>query len=576
MPRLLRVLLVEDSEDDALLLERELRRSDYLPDVMRVDSKSALELALTQSDWDIIITDHNLPGLDSAATLSLVRKMSIDTPVIIVSGSIGEDLAVAAMKMGASDYIMKDNLTRLAPAIDREIREADIRREHRRAEATIYHMAFHDPLTGLFNRHFFEQRLTQALQTVRIGGVGHVLLYLDLDQFKVVNDTCGHIAGDELLKQLAFLLQSQLRESDILARLGGDEFGLLLEGCPRDHAEHIATKLLQAINEFRFSWSGKSFAVGGSIGLVPISTSDTNVSELLRSADIACYAAKDLGRNRIHIYSEDDTELLRRQGEMQWVSRINAALDEGRFLLYRQSIVPLKYGQGHGESCEMLLRLLDENGNLVLPGAFLSAAERYNLASAIDRWVVQHLLSTIAMTRDLGLPIPELFFVNISGATLNDGSFFDFVREQLARTRLPASRLCLEITETAAIANLSRAVQFIENFRREGCYFALDDFGAGLSSFSYLKTIPVDYLKIDGHFVKNILNDPINRAIVESINQIGHVAGLKTIAEFVEEELIRQQLTNIGVDFAQGYALHRPEPIEDCFEAASHSYCKTR
>jgi diguanylate cyclase (GGDEF)-like protein len=565
MQRALHILLVEDSEDDALLLERVLRRSGYAPEITRVDSPARLRQALTEPGWDVVITDHNLPGFSSEASLKMVREAELDIPVIIVSGSIGEDIAVAAMKMGASDYIMKGNLARLAPAIERELRETKLRREHRKAEATIRHMAFHDPLTGLFNRHHFEQRVAEALREVREGGVGHALLYLDLDQFKVVNDTCGHVAGDELLRQLSMLLHSQVRESDILARLGGDEFGVLLESCPGDRAEQIAGKLLQAINQFRFSWCGKTFAVGGSIGLVPITTPNADVSDLLRSADIACYAAKDHGRNRVHVYSEDDLDLLRRQGEMQWVSRINAALEEGRFVLYRQNIVPLKTGNGSAECCEMLIRMRDEDGNVVLPGAFFPAAERYNLAPAIDRWVVRNLLQAVAKARELAIPTPNSFFINISGTTLNDDAFFDFVREQLAETRLPASNLCFEITETAAIANLSRAVAFIEHFRREGCHFALDDFGAGLSSFSYLKTIPVDYLKIDGHFVKNILDNAMDRAIVEAINQIGHVVGLKTIAEFVESEAIRRQLCEIGADYAQGFGLHRPEPMGNCF-----------
>lgn len=561
----LRVLLVEDSEDDALLLERELRRSGYSPDMTRIDTPLQLQEALARPDWDIVITDHNLPGFSSDASLRLIREAGLDVPVIIVSGSIGEDIAVAAMKMGASDYIMKDNLARLAPAIERELREAGVRREHRKAEATIRHMAFHDPLTGLFNRHHFEQRLSEALLDIREDRTGHALLYLDLDQFKVVNDTCGHVAGDELLKQLSMVLQSQMRESDVLARLGGDEFGVLLEYCPRERAEQIAIKLLQAINNFRFSWGGKAFSVGGSIGLAPITTPNSSVSDLLRCADLACYAAKDLGRNRVHVYTADDLDLLRRQGEMQWVSRISAALEEDRFILYRQNIFPLNSGHGTPSCCEMLIRMHDETGNLVLPGAFLPAAERYNLAPAIDRWVVRNLLESVARARKLGIPTPDSIFVNISGTTLNDNGFFGFVHEQLGQTGLPASSLCFEITETAAIANLARAVDFIESFRREGCRFALDDFGAGLSSFSYLKAIPVDYLKIDGNFVKNILDSAMDCAIVEAINQIGHVVGLKTVAEFVENDRLNQRLRKMGVDYAQGFGLHRPEPMKNCF-----------
>lgn len=556
----LRVLLVEDSEDDALLLERQLKRGGLDAITRRVDSAAALRAALTHQPWDVIITDHNLPGFDSHAALELVRASACDAPVIIVSGSIGEDLAVAAMKAGAADYLMKDNLARLVPAIERELREAARRREHRAAEATIAHMAFHDALTGLLNRHGFERRLQETL--ARPGP--HALLYLDLDQFKVVNDTCGHGAGDELLRQLARLLRNRVQGGDTLARLGGDEFGLLLENCSLPDAERAAQALLGAINGFRFTWAGTHFSLGGSIGLVPVTDDRASLTELLRHADVACYAAKDLGRNRVHVYAPDDRELLRRQGEMQWVARIHAALAENRFVLYRQSILPLRGGAGTPGCCELLLRLRDEQGGLVLPGAFLPAAERYNLAPAIDRWVVRHLLQAVARARTAGQPTPGQFFINISGTTLNDTDFFEFVEEERARAGVAARSLCFEITETAAVAHLDRAVSFIEALRRRGCQFALDDFGAGLSSFSYLKNIPVDYLKIDGHFVRNVLVDPMDRAIVESVNRIGHVVGLKTIAEFVESEAVRIELAALGVDYAQGFGLHRPEPLDDC------------
>ncbi|MEW5893467.1 MAG: EAL domain-containing protein [Pseudomonadota bacterium] len=562
MDKILRVLLVEDSEDDALLLQRELKRSGYAPIMHRVDTPEALELALRSPEWDVIITDHNLPGFGSDAALRLVRESGLDIPVIIVSGTIGEDVAVSAMKAGASDYIMKGHLARLAPAIERELREAEVRHQHRKAEETIHHLAYHDSLTGLINRHRFEQRLTMALRNAKDWNSEHALLYLDLDQFKVVNDTCGHVAGDELLKQLALVLQDHVRESDTLARLGGDEFGLLLENCPIDQAVQIAEKLLQAINAFRFSWGGKTFSVGGSIGLAAITAHNPSVDDLLRNADIACYAAKDGGRNRIHIYKDEDVELQRRRGEMHWVSRIRWALENDRFVLHRQNIVPLQQG-GAGRCCEMLLRMRDERDQLISPGVFLPAAERYNLAPAIDRWVVRTLLEFLK-TQAGKIDSSQGFFINISGVTLNDDDFYDFLRQQLRDSGVAPAQLCFEITETAAIGNLSRALSFMQGIREEGCQFALDDFGAGLSSFSYLKTIPVDYLKIDGAFVRDIVNDPLDRAIVDSINRVGHVVGLKTIAEFVETEAIRDQLRELGVDYAQGYGLHRPEPLSKC------------
>ena len=561
MNKELRVLLVEDSLDDALLLERELRRHGYEPVLHRVDNAAQLTQALAETVWDVVITDHNLPGFSSRVALELVRQVDKDVPVIILSGTIGEDVAVAAMKAGAADYIMKDNLARLVPAIEREVRDAAVRRAHRQAEATIYHLAYHDPLTGLTNRAQFEGKLTEALGESREHGTHHALLYLDLDQFKVVNDTCGHVAGDELLKQVARLLQAKVRESDTVARLGGDEFGIILRNCPLDRARHIAGEILAAINDFRFCWLGKTFNIGGSIGLVTIDRESGSMTDVLGRADVACYAAKDLGRNRIHLFQEDDVELARRQGEMHWVARINAALEQERFELYGQRIYAL-HPERRPAFHEILLRLRDDSGSLVRPGAFVPAAERYNLAPALDRWVVRRLLEYVARHPETANGTAPSFFVNLSGATLNDAGFDTFLRTLLRDTKLPGALLCFEITETAAIANLSRALDFIHAIRAEGCRFALDDFGAGLSSFAYLKTLPVDYLKIDGAFVRDIVRDPMDRAIVEAIHRIGHTVGLKTVAEYVEEDGILSELIHLGVDYAQGNGLHRPEPLE--------------
>ena len=557
---IIKVLLVEDLEDDAVLLERELSRGGFVATLHRVETTEQLMRALNQPGWDIVITDHNLPGFSSEVVLQAVREKGLDVPVIILSGTIGEEAAVAAMKSGASDYIMKGNMARLGPAIERELRDAIIRRNHREAEATIRHMAIHDPLTGLSNRHAFSQRLADTLHSAREHHSVHGLLYLDLDQFKVVNDTCGHVAGDELLKQLALVLRQSVRDSDSVARLGGDEFGLLLENCPTEDAQRIASKLLHALNDYRFTWAGRIFSLKASIGLVPINYLSKTVEDLLGRADLACFAAKDLGRNRVHEYRDDDFEMARRHGEMQWVSQINHALEQNNFVLYQQRIQPLDVQSGAGHR-EILIRLRHEDGSLVSPGTFLPAAERYNLAPAVDRWVVRAVIEHLANPVAVGDLHDEAFFVNISGSTLNDNGFFDFVSERLRATGVRGSRLCFEITETAAISNLNQAVSFIEHIRAEGCQFALDDFGAGLSSFSYLKTIPVDFLKIDGGFVREIASDPMDRAIVEAINQIGHVVGLRTIAEFTETDAVRHELVRLGVDYAQGYGIHRPEPL---------------
>jgi len=426
--------------------------------------------------------------------------------------------------------------------------------------------ATHDALTGLYNRYEFEQRLAEALAQVRERHGHHAVLYMDLDQFKVVNDTCGHSAGDELLKQLAYLLVNQVRESDTLARLGGDEFGVLLENCPLDKAREIAHDLRQTVRDFRFSWKGKSFQIGISIGLVMIENGGLDLAEVMSAADMACYAAKDLGRDRIHVYHAEDADLQRRQGEMHAINRITDALARGRFTLYSQRIVSTDpQTTQSGDHVEILLRMLDENDELIPPGAFIPAAERYDLMPAIDRWVINHFFTTqAAHIRAQCTPNDSggcLYAINISGASINDESFLGFVTDQLELHRIPPTAICFEITETAAIANLTRALHLMNELRKRGCRFSLDDFGTGVSSFAYLKNLPVDYLKIDGSLVKDIVKDPIDRAMVDAINRIGQVMGIQTVAEFVENDEILLCLKDLGVDYAQGYGIERPKPL---------------
>lgn len=557
MPGILRVLLVEDSEDDAALLVHELRKGGYRPQSQRVDSAVDLAEALAQENWDLVITDHNLPAFSSAAALGMVKDSGLDIPIIIVSGSIGEDVAVAAMKEGAHDYIMKGNLARLVPAVDRELREAENRRAHRQAEATLLHLAFHDALTGLVNRHELETRVQRALDSTR-DGYCHALLYLDLDQFKIINDTWGHTAGDGLLRQIATLLRGPIRDVDTLARLGGDEFGVLLHGCSLEPALQVAERVLKTIRDFRFTWQHKTFSVGASIGLVMLDEPSQTLSDVLRDADIACYAAKDNGRNRVHVYRSDDDGLRRRRGEMEWIARLHQALEEDRFELHCQRIVPLeRHGRSHQE---FLVRLRGDDGRLIPPGAFIPAAERYNLMPALDRWVVEHAFGHLAEGGGR-CGDGDVFFINLSGATLSDEPFTALVTQQLRLHGLAPATIGFEITETAVIANLARALNFIREIKALGCHVALDDFGSGLSSFSYLKAIPADYLKIDGTFIRGMLEDPMNEAIVDAINRIGHVAGLTTIAEYVESEALRERLIAIGVDYAQGFAIQRPIPV---------------
>lgn len=424
------------------------------------------------------------------------------------------------------------------------------------------HQASHDALTGVPNRREFEKRLEQLLARARDDGQPHVVCYLDLDRFKVVNDTCGHVAGDELLRQVADLLRSHLRASDLLARLGGDEFGLLLQSCPLDKALSVTEKIREAIQDFRFAWEGKQFSIGVSIGIVEIGVVECDLGLLLSCADAACYAAKEGGRNRVHVYQPDDDKLLEQHGQMEWVSRLQAALDQDRLRLFVQPIVPLRKGENMPMHYEILVRL-EENGKLIAPGSFLPAAERYNLMPRIDQWVLDNTLAWLGDRYRIHGELDGMYGINLSGASLSDERFRKTLRAALEQRRLPPGALCFEITETTAVANLSKVVPFIMEVKQLGCKFALDDFGSGLSSFAYLKTLPVDFLKIDGHFVKDVERDPIDLAMVEAINAIGHVMGLETIAEFVESEAILQRLASIGVDYAQGYHLGEPRPLAD-------------
>jgi len=446
----------------------------------------------------------------------------------------------------------------------------DVTEAHNLSQELSY-QATHDSLTGLVNRRELENRLARVLETARTEDSHHALCYLDLDQFKVINDTCGHVAGDELLRQLSEVLRSKVRHRDTLARLGGDEFGVLMEHCALRQAERVADTLRKTVEEFRFSWENKTFSVGVSIGLVAVVADSESVAAALSAADTACYMAKDQGRNRVHVYRAEDMELARRHGEMQWVARINQALEEDRFCLSAQPIRALSdigpesappelAADGHGYY-EVLLRMRDASGRMVPPGAFLPAAERYSLSVKIDRWVVEKILSWLD-EHPVQLEKLSMCSINLSGHSIADEDFLQFVISSLDGTDVPAEKLCFEITETAAISNLVSATRFITALKGWGCHFALDDFGSGLSSFAYLKQLEVDFLKIDGVFVKDVVDDPINLAMVKSINDIGKVMGKRTIAEFVENDGILEKLREVGVDYAQGFRVGRPKSLD--------------
>ncbi len=438
--------------------------------------------------------------------------------------------------------------------------------ESRELNRKLSYHASHDLLTGLVNRREFESRLERALKSAKAREAAYALCFLDLDQFKMINDSCGHAAGDALLGQVGALLKSKVRWRDTLSRLGGDEFGLLLESCTLDEAMRTAEVLREAVRNFRFTWEERVFRLGASIGVVPITADNEDVAGIVSAADSACAAAKEQGRNRVHSFAENDIELMRRKREMQWAARISAALEEGRFELFRMPILALQKAEP-GNHFEVLLRMRDEAGRIVAPDAFIAAAERYGITPSIDRWVVENTFRWLVSEADERENL-AVCAINLSGQSLGDDKFLPFVIEQLELSGLDASKICFEITETAAVASFSQANRFIQSLKELGCQFSLDDFGTGLSSFGYLKHFPVDYLKIDGSFVRGILHDPIDREMVRSINEIGHLTGKLTIAEFAENEEIIQVLRELGVDYAQGYGISQPRPILSKIELA--------
>ncbi len=430
----------------------------------------------------------------------------------------------------------------------------------RQSEEQLVFNASHDALTKLVNRREFERRAERLLDLVKLDKQPHALCFMDLDQFKIVNDSCGHAAGDEMLRQITTAIQQVVRKRDTLARMGGDEFSVLMECCSLEHAQRLADDLYRVIQDYVFLWEGQSFRVGVSIGLVAITEAVPNLTELLKEADAACYMAKDSGRNRIHIYQPEDAETAQRHSEMRWVSKINQALEEHRFCLYAQAIEPLD--NSSEIHYELLIRMLDENQEIIPPGAFLSAAERYNIITKIDLWVINQAFNLL-VNNPIFVEAVSFISINLSGQSLADSNVLNFIKKQLGKTGVDGKKICFEITETAAISHMGMATQLISTLKQLGCRFALDDFGSGLSSFGYLKRLPVDYLKIDGMFVKDIIDDPIDRAMAKSINEIGQIMGMKTIAEFVENDEIKDMLREIGVDYAQGYGIAKPLLFDD-------------
>ena len=559
-----------------------------------------------QSIGDAVITtdaDSSINYLNPAAerllgrTLKEIRGQQVATVIRLQdadSGAMIESSLQKALKtntivscQGNSEIQRSDGRTvaveeRSAPINDRDgtisggvvvLRDVSVAREYvqrRSWEAT------HDPLTELFNRREFEARVERALTDTKAAGRIHALCYMDLDHFKVVNDSCGHAAGDELLVRLSQLMQERIRATDTLARLGGDEFGLLLEACDERSAQFIAAEIMAAVNDFQFAWKAKVHTVGISIGLTMLTPGHRSVAEIIGEADCACYWAKEQGKNRALVFAANDMSLAARRSETGWVARINDAFKEDRFVLYHQAYRMLGTSVGHNEHLEVLLRMIGEDGEVIAPGRFLPAAERYNLMPSIDRWVIHEVFSHYdGLVADRG-GSPLTCAINLSGASINAEGMLDFIQKQAHKYKLAPRSICFEVTETVAVNNLEAAAEFIRELKTQGFQFALDDFGTGSSSFGYLRNLPVDYLKIDGGFVKNIEHDSVDQAMLESINHIGHLLGKITVAEYCENEAIIGKLRTIGVDFAQGYGVCRPKPLFATFPVASDREIFTR
>ncbi|WP_018232253.1 EAL domain-containing protein [Thioalkalivibrio thiocyanodenitrificans] len=442
--------------------------------------------------------------------------------------------------------------------------------EHHEMAKKLTWQATHDALTGLVNRQEFERRLGQSLRGVNAGGGEHALCYMDLDWFKVVNDTCGHAAGDELLRRLSRLLQGHMRQRDTLGRLGGDEFGVLLEHCPSEQAVRIALELRDAVSDYQFLWKGQSFSVGASIGVVPLTAAMESADAALNAADAACYLAKERGRNRVELFDAEDTGLTRHHDEMRWMSRLTRALDEGRFRLYYQSVVPLVEAEHARHHYEILLRLEDPEEGLLEAATFVPVAERCNLMPTIDRWVLREVIATIAARGETAAEAP-LFSVNLSAISFFDELLPGYLQDLLARHGVPGGMICLEVPESAAMANIRMAGEQIAQFKQLGCRVALDQFARGALAFSNLRSLPVDFVKLDGALIRSLTDDTVNRTVAEAIHLVAGAMSISTVAECTESDALIEQLKTLGIDFAQGYVLDRPRPIETLNGSSGHT-----
>ena len=514
-------------------------RDRPLDEIIRLEFQPAGEVIMDPVDFYIDMTQSNLrqTGID------IVLKTGKDR--VSVDGN-ASSLLDSDGKLIGSMLVLRD------VSLEQEL------------TSQLVYQASHDSLTGLTNRTEFENRIKEAVEISRQNGSEHGLCYIDLDQFKLVNDTCGHGAGDELLKLLAGVLQTMMREQDMVARLGGDEFGLLLRNCDLAQARKIAEAVCESVREIRFDWGGQIFDVSVSIGLVMINRISTSLSELLSAADLACYAAKDSGRNMVHVYHVDDVEIAEKYSQMQWLPRIREAIKNDEFELAIQALAPLNEEVSPGIIHEFLVRWPQDDGSLISPAIFIPTAERYDLMRELDGWVIENALVSVSILEArVQNSANRMYTINLSGQSVCDPTLADYITGMLRRLQIEPQLICFEVTETAAIANFSIAIEFISRLRGLGCQFALDDFGSGLSSFGYLKRLPLDFLKIDGLFVRDMLNDPVDLAMVRTIYDVAKVLKLKTIAEWVEDQATLDTLKSIGIDYAQGYLISKPVMVSE-------------
>jgi len=497
---------------------------------------------------DVKHQQQSRKNIQSCLQKGYIGQLSDDASILIKGKTIDIDSKISPLR-GKEEQIIGTVVVVEDVSHERNMREQ------------LSFQASHDELTGLINRREFKYRLENAIHQCKTENKSSILLYLDLDQFKIVNDTCGHHAGDALLKQLSNLMQSKLRGTDTLARLGGDEFSILLPGCSEEIGLRIANTIREEVEEFRFRWEEQSFSVGTSIGLVEINNQSIDNDTVLNAADTACFLAKERGRNQVVCYEPDLDEVQQQQGEMLWAPRIQEALEFNQFELHCQPIMPTIWTPNAPIACEILVRMLDKDGNIIPPMAFIPAAERYNQMTKIDRWVVKAVIQSWQKDNRIFDNLEKLA-INLSGQSFNDPDFLNFLIKTVEDAGCPWETLCFEITETAAVSNIQGAGDFMKTLKDKGAKFSLDDFGSGLSSFAYLKHLPVDYLKIDGIFVKDIVTDTMDDAMVKSINEIGHSLGLKTIAEYVEDDAIMERLREHKIDYAQGYGISKPFPFD--------------